>query len=268
MPAFLEIGKEHVYVFDLEKGLVHENEAALRLARIAAGPGIELSEPAEGKVTLSAGFKGLLKVNAAVLYEVNSIDQVVFSTLHTNHTVDAGRAVAGTRVIPLAVKEETVRRAEQICASRKPLIEVKPFRSFNVGLITTGNEIFHGRIEDKFGPIVRAKFAELGSTVFGQELVSDDVAMTVKAIHRFLEQGAGMIALTGGMSVDPDDQTPNSIRAAGGEVVTYGAPVLPGAMFMLAYIGQTPVLGLPGCVMYHKASIFDLVVPYTLPANG
>ncbi|SPF50859.1 Molybdopterin binding domain protein [Syntrophobacter sp. SbD1] len=264
VPAFLEIGKEHVYVFDLEKGLVHENEAALRLARIAAGPGIELSEPDEGKVTLSAGFKGLLKVNAAALYEVNSIDQVVFSTLHTNQAVDAGRAVAGTRVIPLAVKEGTIRRAEQICASGKPLIEVKPFRSFNVGLVTTGNEIFHGRIEDKFGPIVRAKFAELGSTVIGQELVSDDVAMTVRAIHHFLEQGAGMIALTGGMSVDPDDQTPNSIRAAGGEVVTYGAPVLPGSMFMLAYIGQTPVLGLPGCVMYHKASIFDLVVPRIL----
>ncbi|MGO9020168.1 MAG: molybdopterin-binding protein [Syntrophobacteraceae bacterium] len=264
LAAFLEIGKEHVFVLDPGKGFIHENEAALRLAGVAAGQGIELSEPYEGKVTLSAGAKGLLKVNTTALYAVNSIDEIVFSTLHTNQTVDAGRAVAGTRVIPLAIEEGKIRRAEQICTENHPIVEVKPFRSLKVGIVTTGNEIWHGRIEDKFGPIVRAKFADLGSQVIGQELVSDDVGLTVRAIRSFLEQGAEMIAVTGGMSVDPDDQTPHSIRAAGGKVVTYGVPVLPGAMFMLAYIEQVPVLGLPGCVMFHKASIFDLIVPRLL----
>jgi len=262
--AFLEIGKEHVFVLDPGKGFIHENEAALRLAGVAAGRGIELSEPAEGKVTLLAGAKGLLKVNIAALYAVNSIHEIAIASLHTNQTVDAGRAVAGTRVIPLAVEGGKIRRAEQICTENHPLIEVKPFRSLKVGIVTTGNEIWHGRIEDKFGPIVRAKFADLGSQVIGQELVSDDVDLTVRAIRGFLEQGAEMIAVTGGMSVDPDDQTPHSIRAAGGKVVTYGVPVLPGAMFMLAYIEQVPVLGLPGCVMYHKASVFELVVPRLL----
>lgn len=266
--TFLHIGKEYVYVLDLENGLVHENEAALRIAKAAIGRGVQLSEPVEGKVNISATAKGLLKVNAQALYKVNYIEEMVFSTLHTNQTIEIGRSVAGTRVIPLAVVEAKVQRVEEICRDNYPLIEVKPFQSFQVGLVTTGNEIYHGRIQDKFGPIVSAKFADLGSHVIGQELVSDDVEMTVKAIHGFLDKGVQMIAVTGGMSVDPDDQTPYSIRAAGGRVITYGAPVLPGAMFMLAYIGDVPVVGLPGCVMYYKASIFDLVIPRLLAGES
>jgi len=261
---FLDIGKEHVYVLDLEDGLIHENEAALRIARSAVGRGVQLSEPVEGKVTISASAKGLLKINIAALYKVNSIHEIIFSTLHTYQTVDAERPVAGTRVVPLAIEEEKIQKTEKICQENYPLIEIKPFRSFKVGLVTTGNEVFHGRIEDKFGPIVKAKFSDLGSRVIGQTFVSDDVSLTVQAIHDFLNKDARMIAVTGGMSVDPDDQTPHSIRAAGGQVVTYGAPVLPGAMFMLAYIGEIPIIGLPGCVMYYNASIFDLVVPRLL----
>jgi len=261
---FLDMGKEHVYVLNLENGLIHEDEAAMRLARAAVGQGFQLSEPVEGKVTITAEAMGLLKINTAALYEVNSIDEIIFSTIHTHQRVDAGRPVAGTRVIPLAVKEAKIKAAERICRQNYPLLELKPFQSFKVGLVTTGSEIWQGRIEDKFGQIVKAKFAELGSRVIGQELVADDIAVTVKAIHGFLDKGAQMVAVTGGMSVDPDDQTPYSIRAAGGQVVTYGAPVLPGAMFMLAYIGRIPVVGLPGCVMYHKASIFDVVVPRLL----
>ena len=131
-------------------------------------------------------------------------------------------------------------------------------------MVTTGSEVFQGRIQDGFGPVVRRKFEPLGSTVFRQIIVNDEIPMCVSAIRELLAQGAEMIVVTGGMSVDPDDQTPASIREAGGNVVVYGAPVLPGAMFMLAMIGDVPVLGLPGCVMYHKASIFDLIVPRLL----
>ncbi len=260
----LSIGKEHLFVFDLQDGLMHEDDAANRIALAASGQGIALSTPSEGKVTLTATHDGLLCVNAAALFAINSISDIVFSTIHTNQFVRKGRALAGTRVVPVAIGEAPVRQAEHICKQAAPLVEVRPLKARSVGIITTGSEIFKGRIQDGFGPVLRSKFSELGCVVHDQVFVSDDPAATVAAIHDFKERGVGMIVLTGGMSVDPDDQTPASIRASGAEVVAYGAPILPGAMFMLAYLGGTPVLGLPGCVMYFRASVFDLIVPRIL----
>lgn len=260
----LKIGKEHVYVLELQEGFIHENDAAERIARAAAGHGIEFTETVEGRVNMVAACNGLLKVNVDALYQINSVEDISFGTIHTNQQVAAKRAVAGTRAIPLVIEEEKIQKVEEICRDNHPIIEIKPFRSFKVGLVTTGSEVYHGRIEDKFGPVVSAKFSELGSQVLRQIFVSDDIEMTVKAIHDLLDEGAEMIAVTGGMSVDPDDQTPASIKAAGGKVETYGSPIFPGAMFMLAHIDDVPVVGLPGCVMYYKASIFDLTVPRIL----
>jgi hypothetical protein len=264
IPRLLDMGKEHLYVWDLKQGFVHENDAALRIARAAAGNGINLSEPKEGKVELRASSPGLLKINTDALFRVNEQDKVMFATIHSNQTVQAGKVVGGTRVIPLVVDSETLEGAEELCRDNYPLIEVKPFRSMKVGVVTTGSEVYKGRIEDKFGPVIFQKTEELGSTILRQIFVPDSLSMISESILTLIEEGAEMIAVTGGMSVDPDDLTPAGIKKAGGNIVTYGAPVLPGAMFMLAYIGQIPVLGLPGCVMYHKTSIFDLVVPRIL----
>ena len=260
IPLLLEMGKEHVYVMELTPDILHEDQAARRLANAAAGSGITLSQPCEGRVNLVASHDGLLKIDTRTLGELNALENIMFATLHTNQRVAAGTTVAGTRVIPLAIPEEQVAEAENLCRQR-PLVEVKVFQPHRVGLIVTGSEIFHGRIKDAFSPIVEKKFNQLGSVVIGRRYTSDDKDKTVAAIHELVEAGAECIALTGGMSVDPDDQTPGSIRASGAEVITYGVPILPGAMFMLAYLGDTPVIGLPGCVMYYKASIFDLVVP-------
>ena len=261
IPLLKDLGKEHLYVFDLKEGWIHEDDAAKRIAEAAAGPGIALSDPAEGRVNLSALCPGVLKVDAEALLRINSIEQIVFSTLHTNQQVSAGRIVAGTRIIPLVTEETRVLEVEKICGESSPLVSVRPFRPLKVGIVTTGSEVYSGRIEDRFGPVLKTKFAELGSSVIGQVLVADDIEKTVAAIHGFLDQGAGLVAVTGGMSVDPDDLTPAAIRSAGGQVVTYGAPTFPGAMFMLAYVKGVPVVGLPGCVMYVRASVFDLVVP-------
>lgn len=263
IPGLLTVGKEHIYVFDLQEGLVHEDDAALRLAKGAAGNGLALSVPSEGKVTLTATGPGLLKIDVERLKALNTIPEVVFATAHSNQQVSAGQPVAGTRVVPLVIEEEKLLRAELVL-DEGPIIEVKPFAATRVGMVTTGSEVFKGRIKDAFGPVVRKKFERLGSQVFRQIIVNDEIPMSVAAIRELLDEGAGMIVVTGGMSVDPDDQTPASIREAGGRVVRYGAPVLPGAMFLLAHIGHVPVLGLPGCVMYHKASIFDLIVPRLL----
>ena len=260
----LDMGKRFIYVFELTADQVHENEAAKRIAKAATGPGLLLSKPSEGKVTLSAAAKGLLKINVSALFMINQIQDIMFATLHTHQQVAPNQPVGGTRIIPLVTDETRIQRVETICHDHFPILQIKPFRPHQVGLIVTGSEVFEGRIKDGFGPVVEKKFNCLGSHIMGTKLVSDERSMTVKAINDFIEKGADMIALTGGMSVDPDDQTPASIRAAGGKVITYGAPILPGAMFMLAYIQDIPVVGLPGCVMYHQTSIFDLVVPRIL----
>ncbi len=267
VPQLMNLGKYNIYVLDLQKGFIHENDAAIRIAQAAIGEGVSLTEPSEGKVKMLAECNGLLKINAEALYQINSIEQVVLSTLHTNQTVTANLPIAGTRIIPLFTEESRVLAVEKICAAASPIVEVKPFRSLKVGLVTTGNEIYSKRIEDKFGPVVRSKFADMGSTVFRQILTPDDVSTIVRSIHELLEEGAEMIVASGGMSVDPDDRTPAAIRAAGGEVVTYGSPTFPGAMFMLSYVGDVPVIGLPGCAMYHKATVFELIVPRILAGD-
>jgi molybdopterin biosynthesis enzyme len=264
----LDLGKENIYVFDLADGYIHENDAARRIASAAAGPGLRLTTPSEGRVNLVAGMDGLLKVNVQALNKINNIEEIVFATLHTNQRVGAQTPVAGTRIIPLATREEKIIQVETICTDNYPVMDIKPFKSFRVGMVTTGSEVYHGRIKDEFGPVVTRKFTELGSRVIRQEFVSDDIDMTVNAIKGLINEGAEMITVTGGMSVDPDDQTPAAIRAAGGNVVFYGAPIFPGAMFLLAWIDDIPVMGLPGCVMYYRSSIFDLVVPRVLAGES
>jgi len=262
--TLLDIGKANIYVLELSSDQVHEDDAARRIAVAAAGPGIKLSVPSEGRVNLIAELSGLLKVDVESLSKLNSIQDVVFATLHRNHRVAAGQPVAGTRVIPLVVPERQVADAERVCRDSQPIITVKPFQSLSVGMVTTGSEVFQGRIKDQFGPVVEKKFKALGSRVVRQIYVADEVEKTVEAVRTLIADGARMVVLTGGMSVDPDDRTPAGIRGTGARVVTYGAPLFPGAMFMLAYIGDIPVLGLPGCVMYHKTSVFDLIVPRLL----
>lgn len=264
IPKLLNLGKENIYVWDLKDGFIHENDAAQRIAKAAVGEGIKLSEPHEGRVNLNAHGPGLLKIKIDALHEINFIEEIIFATIHSNQVVTADKLLAGTRVIPLVIEEEKVLQVEKICRANYPLVEIKPLKSHRVGVVTTGSEVYHGRIEDKFGPVIRHKMEELGSKVINQIIVPDQVEKIVAAVEQLLAEGADFIAVTGGMSVDPDDVSPSGIRAAGGEIITYGAPVLPGAMFMLAYLDEIPVVGLPGCVMYNNISVFDLLVPRLL----
>ena len=260
IPVLLCMGKEHLYVLELGADGVHEDEAGRRIAEAAAGANVHLKPKGEGKVELLASCRGVLRVDTEGLMRLMDDDEVMFSTIHGNQPVEAGQLLAGTRVIPLYVSEQTVRRAEVV----QDIVRVDPMRHAHVGIVTTGSEIYHGRIEDKFGEILRRKFDALGCTVTGQVFADDDACMIAECIHNLIKSGADFIAVTGGMSVDPDDRTPAGVRQAGTEIVTYGAPVLPGAMFLLGYLGDTPVVGLPGCVMYHGTSVFELIVPRLL----
>ena len=261
--VLISMGKRHLYVVDKEDSDIHEDDAAMRIAAAAAGKGIGLVAPGEGKVELKAEYDGLLKINTAMLNQLIDQDEIMFASIHENQLVKKGQKVAGTRVIPLFVNESIVIGAEKVLQNGH-LIEVLPLKKMKIGLVTTGSEVYTGKIKDAFGPVLKRKFGDLGSEVVKQLFADDNEDMIADCIKQLIEEGVDMIGVTGGMSVDPDDKTPTGIRKAGGHIITYGAPVLPGAMFMLAYLGNVPVVGLPGCVMYSRVSIFDLIVPRIL----
>ncbi|WP_159885985.1 molybdopterin-binding protein [Paenibacillus puerhi] len=269
IPALLSIGKEHIYTLRLQSGYLHEDEAAQRLAQVARGAqgapwaNVELTSPHEGKITLKSTIHGLVKIDKERIDRINGLDQVIMSTIRSNTVVKPGQPLMGTRVIPLVIEERRIAEAEEIAASSPiPLIGVKPFRRLRVGLITTGSEVFKGRITDKFGPVVRSKVEALGSEIIDQRLAPDDSAVIIAEIRRFLrEDRADLILLTGGMSVDPDDRTPGAIKQAGTDIVSYGTPMLPGSMLLVGYLEGVPVMGLPGCVMHDPYTSFDVLLP-------
>ena len=268
VPKLKKLGKDHIYILNLGDGLVHENQAAERIAKAIGGPFLNFGEPNQGKIELTSELNGLLKINLNLLNQLNEIPDVTIATVLNNQPVCVGSTVAGTRIIPLYTQEENLLHLENLCRQHSPLITVKPYRHFRVGLITTGTEVFLGRIPDGFGPIVKSKFEAYGSEVCRQNIVPDDISKIAAAIHEQIAEGAQMVILTGGMSVDPDDLTPASIRATGAKIIIYGAPTYPGAMFMLAELNGVPIIGLPGCTMYHKATIFELVITRLLAGEN
>ncbi|MBT9136058.1 MAG: hypothetical protein DDT34_01131 [Firmicutes bacterium] len=264
IPLLLELGKEHLYVWEDLHGQLHENQAALRIATACAGAHISLSAPSEGKINLVAERRALVKVAEEVLLGINSVPEIIVATRHNNQVVEAGAVVAGTRVIPLVIPEARVVEVEKICAERGPVVWAKPLLPKTMALVTTGNEIYYGRIADKFGPVIAAKAAAFDCFLLPQVLAPDDAEVISQEIILLAQSGAEIIAVSGGMSVDPDDVTPRGIALAGGILVSYGVPVLPGSMFMLAYLGEIPIIGLPGCVMYCQTTILDLILPRLL----
>ncbi len=260
IPELLKLGKEHLYIWEKKEGWLHENEGAELLYQLCAGAHIRRSETKEGKIDIFSEIDGLLKVDTERLKAVNLLGDVIISTRHGNFPVKKGDKLAGMRVIPLVVEEERLNRAR--AAGDAPLLKILPFKKKKVGIVTTGSEVYHGRIQDTFGPVIRQKFSEYPSEILGQTIVDDRSEMIENAIQEYLDQGADIVVCTGGMSVDPDDLTPGAIGKAADRVVSYGAPVLPGAMFMLGYTGDgRPAVGLPGCVMYARRTIFDLILP-------
>ena len=262
IPVLLSVGKDHIYIWEKDENMLHENDAALILYDICKNQYMRPSEIKEGKIELIAECDGLLKVDTEKLNKVNALGEMMIASRHGNFPVKAGDKIAGTRIIPLVIEKEKMERAKEI-GGGIPIFEIRPFEKKKVGIVTTGNEVFYGRIQDTFTPVIEEKLAEYDVEIIGHEISDDNHEHITRCIEKMLAQGADMIICTGGMSVDPDDRTPLAIRNTGANIVSYGAPVLPGAMFLLAYYGEhkIPIMGLPGCVMYAKRTIFDLVLP-------
>ena len=261
IPVLLKLGKENIFVWENDESKLHENDAAEILRALCQGENLSASDVKEGKIELKATCDGVFHVNAEKLNEINSIDEICIATVQNNIPVRKNKSVAGMRVIPLVIDKKKLENVQKIAENALPLMKIAPYKKFKVGLVVTGSEIFHKRIKDDFTPVIEAKLKTFGLKVDERRISDDSKEMTREKIAEMLDLGCEMILCTGGMSVDPDDRTPAAIKSTGADIVTYGVPVLPGAMFMLAYKGDVPIMGLPGCVMFCSKTVFDMILP-------
>lgn len=269
-----QMGRFNVAVLDdsaPDSAMVHENEAAEAFAKLMAGPGVTYSlPPKEGKIDFKAAEDGLFCVNVKALRDFNLIPQVMAASRQDASLVKKGMPLAGERAIPLFMDRKNFETA--ISALQEPLFEVRQLRAAKAGALVTGTEVFQGLIEDKFIPVITAKLAALGSEVTASEIVPDNKEAIGGAALRLLEKGVDLLVTTGGLSVDPDDVTRQSLLELGLKDAVHGAPVLPGTMSLvgtLDYKGrQVQVLGVPACALYHKTTFLDLILPRLLAGRG
>ena len=261
IPELLKLGKENIFVWENDETKLHENDAAEILRGICQGENLIASDVKEGKIELKAEIDGVFHVDAEKLNEINAVDEICIATVQNDIPVRKNKSVAGMRVIPLVIDKKKLEIVQKIAENSVPLMKIAPYKNFKVGLVVTGSEIFRKRIKDDFTPVIEAKLKNFGLKIDERRISDDSKEMTQEKIDELLDLGCEMILCTGGMSVDPDDRTPAAIKSTGAEVVTYGVPVLPGAMFMLAYKGEIPILGLPGCVMFCSKTVFDMILP-------
>ena len=256
----LRIGKQHIFVWEENAGEIHEDDCARRMAAMAPVEGAHYTEPAEGKVLLFADQRGMFRVNTQLLKKIDSIGDITICTLPDHYPVEVGARLASMRIVPLVTKEEQIIEAEQLCA-KEPLLRLLPYQHKKIGVIITGSEVYHGRIKDKFEPVVRAKMKQYPSEIVGITICDDDLDMIVNAAKQHLENSADFLIFTGGMSVDPDDLTPTAVRQLGADIITHGVPSQPGNMTLVAYLGDVPILGVPGAAIKLPTTIFDVLLP-------
>ncbi|MEK6653399.1 MAG: molybdopterin-binding protein [Nitrospirota bacterium] len=302
------LGKEHLFVLNIADDEMHEDDAAYAIAKALMGAGVVIKgEPKEGKIDIIAARDGLLRVNKEALLEFNMLGDVMCATLHDNTVVKKGQVVAGTRAIPLVVKKKVIEQAVAIATQARDVesgvtpsltlpprgggqgwggvISIKEIRKPKAGIVITGNEVYYGRIKDAFAPIITKKVEEMGGEIVGVYYAPDEEEFINARLRELIEMGANLLVTTGGMSVDPDDVTRFAIRKLGATDMTYGSAVLPGAMFLVAYINkehsaesieqkplapcalpsaEIPILGIPACGMYSKTTVFDIILPRIL----
>ena len=260
IPKLLDIGKQHVFIWEENAGEIHEEDAARRLSQMTTVNGAHYGSISEGKVQLFADQDGMFRVDKALLAAVNRIGDITITTLPDHYPVKAGDRLASMRIVPLVTEERQIAEAEALCAD-KQLYDLRPFKPLKVGIIITGSEIYHGRIKDKFERVARAKLAHYPAEILGVHVCDDELDMIVGAGRTLLAEGAELLIFSGGMSVDPDDLTPSAIREMGAEIISYGVPSQPGNMTLVAYLDQAALLGVPGAAISRPTTMFDVLLP-------
>lgn len=260
IPRLLDIGKQHVFIWEENAGEIHEEDAARRLSQMTTVNGAHYGSISEGKIQLFADQDGMFRVDKALLAAVNRIGDITITTLPDHYPVKAGDRLASMRIVPLVTEERQIAEAEALCAG-KQLYDLRPFKPLKVGIIITGSEIYHGRIKDKFERVARAKLAHYPAEILGVHVCDDELDMIVGAGRTLLAEGAELLIFSGGMSVDPDDLTPSAIREMGAEIISYGVPSQPGNMTLVAYLDQAALLGVPGAAISRPTTMFDVLLP-------
>ncbi len=267
IPELLKLGKRHLYVLKLSAATMHEDEAALAIAAAISGRAVRWTQPSEGKSSLIARRTGLIKINVSALRRINKLGDIIVATRRTDFACREDQIIAATRIIPLTIARRKIERLAAIAAKGPAVVDVLPFRKMTVGAVVTGSEIAGGLIKDEFDRYVGSKIEGYGSRVVQKKLVTDDPDQIAAAVTGLVDAGCDLVVTTGGLSVDPDDVTRLGIRQSGAEMLVYGTPVLPGAMFLYARLRDVPILGLPACVYYHASTIFDLMLPRVLAGD-
>lgn len=260
IPKLLDIGKQHVFIWEENAGEIHEEDAARRLSQMTTVNGAHYGSISEGKIQLFADQDGMFRVDKALLAAVNRIGDITITTLPDHYPVKAGDRLASMRIVPLVTEERQIAEAEALCAGNQ-LYDLRPFKPLKVGIIITGSEIYHGRIKDKFERVARAKLAHYPAEILGVHVCDDELDMIVGAGRALLAEGAELLIFSGGMSVDPDDLTPSAIREMGAEIISYGVPSQPGNMTLVAYLDQAALLGVPGAAISRPTTMFDVLLP-------
>ena len=256
----LDLGKRHVFVWDEEIPEIHEDDCARRFAAMAPCPGARYEGPSEGKVVLVAETRGLFTVNRELLCALNRIPDITVTALPGHYPAEPGDRLASMRIIPLVTKEANILAAEELCRNQE-LFTLLPYQPLKTGVIITGSEIFHGRITDRFEPVIRGKLGRFPGEILGVRICDDSTDMITAAAKDFLRDGADLLILTGGMSVDPDDLTPAAVRSLGAQVISHGVPSQPGNMTLMAYLGDTAILGVPGGAVSRPVTTLDVLLP-------
>jgi hypothetical protein len=259
---------EALTVLIAERGELHEDEAAVRLAAAVGGPGLVTRGPSQSRVDLVASVFGVVHVRVADLERLNRIDPLEVFTVFDGQIVSPGELVGSVKVAPHLVQKAVVAAGVRLAHSgRRPLVWVAAFEPRRVGVIV--KESIRGIARDRFESSVRAKIQGLGSEIVAIEYVEDDVAAVVAAMSTFVRgsEPVDLILTAGAASTDPLDPCFLAIDSLGGHVVRHGVPAHPGSMLWLARIRRTAILGLPTCGAYSKATAADLLLPRLLSGD-
>ncbi len=262
-----DMGKSNVYVFDPDRGYIHEDDAAKALAEAFQRKWFTLEGPSEGRLNLKAQIHGLLKINISLLQFINQSETIICSTIHQNTVCFEGMTVASTRIIPVAIEESRFWPIVEEIRDKGPLLRLLQFSRKNIGVVVTGKELSSGRIQDGSLDILSPKVQSLGGKIISHQICPDKKVAISQAIRQMAKDSCDIIIITGGLSVDADDVTLDGIISSGAKLVSYGSPILPGAMFALAYLGDIPILGIPAALFYYKVTVLDIFLPRAMSGD-
>ncbi len=261
IPVLLSMGKDFLYIPEEGDVGVHEDDAAQALTDVIADDSVNIAGPTEGKFNFQSKERGLFSLDSDALRRINEVGDYTVTTIWNMTPVERNELVASLRIVPLLTQQEQVDRAVEIARNARPVLQVLPYRPLRTAFLITGNEVFYGRIPDAFEAVLKPKIAAFGANYLGSTFCPDDTTVMANAVTDWVEQGAELILLTGGMSVDPDDVTPTVIRQMATTFIFQGVPMQPGNMLTIAKRDQCTLVGVPGASMHSPVTSLDLFLP-------